>query len=145
MQAVDTDAKRKPAYPFWRQARDVAILFVAALVTWQVVARVVRRTFTPPGNAKSIAAMSQTGEPVTHLAKLLIDGHVHYVWLGRTVWLAAPSGPACYVFNAQGALIASTPTTGDRELHQYCDAAWKQPLVALPRVLAEIRRGESAR
>lgn len=89
--------------------------------------------------------MSQTDEPVTHLAKVVLDGHIHYVWLGRTVWFAAPSGPACYVFNAQGVMVASTPTTGDLELHRYCDAAWQEPAMPLPRVLAEISGGDGAR
>jgi hypothetical protein len=143
MQALTKGAERR--YSLWRQARDAALLFVAAMVVWQLVARVVRRSFTPPGNAGSLMQMSKTDEPITHLSAVVIDGRVHYVWLGRTVWLAAPSGPACYVFDSRGALIASTPTTGDLELHQYCDAAWTQPSLALPGVLEEIRRAERAR
>ena len=143
MQALANGAERR--HSLWRQVRHAVIFFVAALVVWQLVARVVRRSFTPPDNAGSIMQMSKTDEPITHLSKVVIDGRVHYVWLGRTVWLAAPSGPACYVFDSRGSLIASTPTTGDLELHQYCDAAWAQPSLGFPGVLEEIRRAERAR
>lgn len=123
---------------FFRSVGRFALVLVGGFVAWTGIIWITRWTFRAPDDARTILAMSKTDEPVAHLAKVVLDEKAHYVWLGRTVWLAAPSGPACYVFDARGALIASTPTTGDLELHQFCDAAWKRPALPLRTVLKEI-------
>jgi hypothetical protein len=106
----------------------------------RLVVEVTRRTFRPPQSATSLVELSQTGERKKRLARVVVRQETFYVWLGRFVWLAGPSGPACYVFNSEGKLVTFTPTTGDLELHEYCDAAWKSPDLKVEDVLTELKR-----
>ena len=100
-----------------------------------------RQTFRPPDDVATLPALARAGEPRKRLARVELLGKVFYVWLGRTVWLAAPSGPSCYVFDARGELVAFTATTGDLELSEYCDAAWQRPEITLDDALKEIAAG----
>lgn len=104
-----------------------AVLFVVA----GVVVQLQRRTFRPPGGAKTIAELHRAGEPVRRLARTKVDGRNRYVWIGGNRWLAAPSGPACFVFNERGQLEQFTPTTGDGELGGICDAGWTEPQISV--------------
>lgn len=114
-----------------------------AFCVWVIVVQVTRRTFAPPNNAKTIAEFAKTKEALVHLARVTVGSDEYYVWLGRTVWLAAPSGPACYVFDANGKLIAYTPTTGDGELQIYCDVASRESAIELAAVLSAVAPNRS--
>jgi len=118
----------------------VAAFLLVAFCIWMLVVQVTRRSFSPPDNAKTIAQLSRTGEPIEHLSAVAVGSDSFYVWLGRTVWLAAPSGPACYVFDSAGKMVAFTPTTGDGELGVYCDGWWKRSTLTLSQVLVDIER-----
>jgi hypothetical protein len=119
------------------------IAICALVVLAMLVVEIARRTFRPPEGAGSLEELARTNEPKKRLARVVVRGNVYYVWLGRFVRLAAPSGPACYVFDSEGKLVNFTPTTGDLELHEYCDAAWKSPDLKAEEVLAELKRPSS--
>jgi hypothetical protein len=116
--------------------RIIGILLLAYL-GWVTVVQLSRRTFSPPDDARTLGELSRAGEPIVRLARVTVGGQSFYVWLGRTLWQAAPSGPACYVFDSRGSLVAFSPTTGDGELFQYCDAAWRAPEVSVEKALAD--------
>jgi hypothetical protein len=107
------------------------MLGVVVLVVPAIVVQVQRRTFKPPGNARTLAELKKAGEPVQRLVRVDQDGHAYYLWLGASRWSTLPSGPACFVFNERGQLEQYTASTGDMELGGLCDAAWAEPKVSL--------------
>lgn len=128
---------------FLTQARDAFAFLLVAFCIWAAVAQVTRRTFAPPSNAKTISEFAKTKEALVHLARVTVGSNEYYVWLGRTVWLAAPSGPACYVFDAHGNLMAYTATTGDGELGAYCDVASRTSSIELSEALNAVAGNRS--
>jgi len=139
--ANQTDSRR------WRRAALITagVLLVVSLCAQ--IPRWVRKSFRPPGNAKTFAELVAQNPERTHLAKIRLEETSFYVWHGASIKAALPSGPSCFVFDTQGRLIAYTPTTGDLELAEYCDVAWKEPAMRPEQVLREIEasRAEAGR
>lgn len=127
----------------WRTAAGIVALSILLAMTLQVP-HCVRKTFKPPGNARTFAAFVREQPEKRHLARIERDGNHFYVWHGEVIPLALPSGPSCFVFDARGHLVAYTATTGDLELAEFCDVAWQESDLGVDSVARAIREVNAA-
>lgn len=122
--------------------RELAVtiaLILAAFLVWAKIAAAERSRLKPPKSA-TLQSFAASMPPPKRLAIVEESGSAKIVWVGETALVSLASGPACYVFDAQGKLIQWNVTTGDGEpTTKILVQAYQQPSLTLEEALSFVR------
>lgn len=141
MRGIPEIVAQTPKKRTLRPATLLAALVLVLVALAFTIPQFARRTFKPPGGATSLLEL--LAQPGFQDGPIFSGRHLdddYLVVFGDVVWLAAPSGPSCFIFAMNGQLLEYSASSGDGELDGRCDHDAPLKQINREEALAELRR-----